>query len=189
MSFLKKIIAVTILLIGCNTLRVPNGPGISSTIAIPTPPAFCGGVILDTGIILTANHCVEDKEIIKFITKDDKIHIGHIICRDIIKDIAIISSNERSDVINIGTPIIGTKVIIVHHVGGCWRVERAVIMNIDNSAWNAKIDWCPPRGASGSPVYDESGNLLGILTAYIVPNETQSCGGWVELIDPTTLTC
>jgi len=148
--------------------------------------AYCAGVWVKSGMILTANHCVEElKTIVFYATEDDfkkkKPRMAMIASIDEDNDLALLfvdpsSEPEHDNVDMTKQPRldIGQDVDIIGHTAGYpWSYARGQVSAIrigiegpDNIKPDKVVQISAPvwMGNSGGGVFDGNGNFIGICS-------------------------
>jgi S1-C subfamily serine protease len=130
---------------------------------------FCGGVWVDKNLIFTANHCVSD---ITHVSNGRFKIKGKVIETDEFTDLAVIKTEVDNNYwAKIGEPKLNEKLTVIMPPGKKITVN---VVKIDN-LWNGvQVDWLAPNGASGSPAYNDKGEVVCIITKRI-PNVGGFC--------------
>jgi S1-C subfamily serine protease len=126
----------------------------------------CSGVILQTNLVLTCAHCVEDKGEIKVSGKpaklmkiDKQADLALLLVETIsIDQISLADAEVGQDVFSLGYPYSSPNMVFT----------RGYVSVIQMDAVFATTTCMP--GSSGSPLFDSSGNLVSITNGYMVVN-------------------
>jgi len=136
------------------------------TLPFPNQATCSGAFVTDSGDILTAKHCTDIGSEIEVRTHDNRTYQATIVSTSPMHDLALIHIDlrnsphfdladkvERGQRINIlGSPLAITDVLAVGVVA---RVAGDSIL----------VDCSALPGNSGGPVFDDNGELVGILTS------------------------
>ena len=134
---------------------------------------LCTAVFISNDLVLTANHCVFEDRYAKGLiveTGKDVFHCEEIIYSDAFSDIATLRCDESNDsfIPQANTvPEIGDDVHIVFqmtkHGDHLNYLSSGKVVNINDYQLNYDADTVP--GASGAPILNSDGHLVGIHTS------------------------
>lgn len=134
------------------------------------------GVVVGTGTLLTAEHvAAADKLVIRF----PKASVtGKAVCRARYQDLAVVRASLPKGTpyyrISFRTPAVGEKVMVAGYPQRKWQVRTGHISHVISSAVlggrrvNSPMIVFKPAlhsGASGAPVLDSRGQVIGIFVA------------------------
>jgi serine protease Do len=141
------------------------------------------GFIIDpSGYIVTNNHVIEDSDQITATLNDGEILPAKIVGRDVKTDLALLKVNPRKPLpaAKFGdseTARIGDWVIAIGNPFGLGSTVTAGIVSARNRIINAgdyddfiQTDAPINRGNSGGPLFDMSGNVIGVNSAIFSPS-------------------
>ncbi|HEX3663853.1 MAG TPA: DegQ family serine endoprotease [Rhizomicrobium sp.] len=147
-----------------------------------TAHALGSGFIIDpAGYIVTNNHVIDDASDIQVTLSDGTTVTGHVVGRDSKTDIALLKIPAPHPLPYLafgdsGKAKVGDWVIAVGNPFGLGGTVTAGIISGDNRDINAgpyddflQIDAPINPGNSGGPLFDESGQVIGIDTAIYSP--------------------
>jgi S1-C subfamily serine protease len=141
-------------------------------VLVETETSQCSGVILSTGVVLTAFHALETDSVIKVNGKEAKIRI---VRPDIDLIVLIVETEEVPDItfgmgVGIGTPVVA--------VGNPVNLTDVVSFGFVVQTKDAHLftDTLAMHGFSGGGLYSTEGVLLGMMQG-IIGNEKN--GSWV----------
>src|SRR5579871_47486 len=143
------------------------------------------GFIIDpTGYVVTNNHVIENSDQITVTLNDGEILPAKVIGRDSKTDLALLKVNPRKPlpVAHFGdseAARIGDWVIAIGNPFGLGSTVTAGIVSARNRIINAgdyddfiQTDAPINRGNSGGPLFDMSGNVIGVNSAIFSPSES-----------------
>lgn len=133
--------------------------------------AVCSGSFIDnTGDILTAGHCAADAASIEVVTYDNKTYQAVIVATSTNHDLALLHIDRRSsDYFRLAQSVTrGEKIFILGSPLAITNsLSTGIIAKLDGDV--NLVDCSALPGNSGSAVYNENNELVGVLTAgYIV---------------------
>ncbi|MBV9332080.1 MAG: Do family serine endopeptidase [Alphaproteobacteria bacterium] len=141
------------------------------------------GFIIDpTGYIVTNNHVIEDSDNVTATLNDGEILPAKIVGRDIKTDLALLKVTPRKPMAfahfgDSESARIGDWVIAIGNPFGLGSTVTAGIVSARNRIINAgdyddfiQTDAPINRGNSGGPLFDMSGNVIGINSAIFSPS-------------------
>lgn len=125
-----------------------------------------GAFVSPLGDILTAKHCVDDNPDIEVVTSDGRTYKAVIVATSTVHDLAMIHIDRRGtpyfnlaqnvtrgqSVFVLGSPLAITDVL-----------ATGIVARIDGD--QTFLDCSALPGNSGGPVFDQDGNLVGIVTS------------------------
>lgn len=162
------------------------------------PQAYCTGVWVGEDLIVTSQHCVEERDVVSYVTRDDvladdedeveAIRRGVVVARDEDHDLALIRAKlpPVHDTALVGTdtgagvaPIVGQNVQTMGNPLGQWwsystgqvSALRVMAVNGLTSMWFVQTTAPISPGNSGGGLFDDDGNLIGIAHAYMPRGE------------------
>lgn len=146
-----------------------------SVVFISDKRAFGSGFYVQPNLVLTNAHVVEGANRVNVVLHDGRRVVGNVVERASDKiDLALVEVPEAGKPLTLATRSelrVGTWVASVGHgMGGIWTFTTGMISNIypaghERPVFQTQIPLNP--GASGGPVFDSAGNVLGIVTAGI----------------------
>ncbi len=158
-------------------LTGPNRSAIPLLVGIDRQQRWTGtGVLITRGVILTARHAATARMLVYL---PGAVLDGHAACAERDADLAVVTSetppNAPSYVASDAIPKVGEHVTIGGYPGAQWTVTEAGIVGIAPSARIGGISYNTPvlqfhpqhtlgRGASGSPLINDAGHVVGILS-------------------------
>ena len=144
--------------------------------------AFCSGVIVSSRYVLTAEHCTralplaeqvalsgffyESQDRLRALEGSDVHAISGVVARDDFYDYAWLELAEPLDLpaLAVDATTEGELVSSAHHSAGLpAKLARSTAVAVDDDSFLSTLDAF--SGASGGPVFSESGGLLGVLTS------------------------
>jgi len=160
--------------------------------------SFCSGVLIAPGTVATAAHCLAGKQ-----PKDIRVVFGYTqredypsvkpeqlyeitavsagIADSLSKDIALLSLNRPASgcspvKVADSTPKAGTKVMTAGHPLGIPQMMQSngSVTKVSSGKTFFMTDLDNNWGQSGSPVFDASGKLLGIMQGNLLPNKPRA---------------
>jgi len=126
------------------------------------------GVVLEKGFtVATCAHVVRDYKWVK-VTKNGISTKGLVLARDEVLDLAIIVTDNTFTAFqyspSVMTPLIGTPVMALGRENEEPVIQMGKVLNIpETDTGRFSIDVLGGSGASGGPVMDMNGNLVGII--------------------------
>ncbi len=114
------------------------------------------------GYIITAAHVVSGSKKAYVANKDGKIYKVKVVYRDIKKDVALLEVIEDSDFKFDTSVELGEDVIVIGNPFGYFFSISKGIVSAKRSEF-IQIDARIERGSSGGPVFDEEGNVIGMV--------------------------
>lgn len=146
-----------------------------SVVFLSQDGSFGSGFYVQSNLVLTNAHVVEDGDRVDVVLHDGRRAIGTVVERAADKiDLALVEVSETGKPLRLATQAnlrVGTWVASVGHgMGGIWTFTTGMISNIypqghERPVFQTQIPLNP--GASGGPVFDGSGKVLGVVTAGI----------------------
>lgn len=130
----------------------------------------CSGAFIDSfGDIITAKHCVEGFDSFEVVTSDHQFYTAQVLAASTVHDLALIhidklhteyfipaNSVQQGDVVYVlGSPLGITNTL-----------SKGIIAHLDGDI--TLIDCSVLPGNSGGPVFNEQGELVGVVTAGFV---------------------
>lgn len=157
------------------------------------------GVIVESGIILTARHVVAGKMQLYL---PNAVVEGHLACQEKDADIAVVTSDLLSSApsyrLTASSPSIGDVVRIGEYPQRRWKVAEARVTGVapsgkvggvlyNSPALRLRTDSALGPGASGSPLLNGQGQVVGILaggaggedTAFSISTRLRACRGFL----------
>ncbi len=139
------------------------------------PSGFGSGLLVKGGYVLTCWHVVDGSERIS-ISLNGKDHVAEIVQKDPALDLAILKVSDVSDgaVLNLSDGVqLGEKIFTLGYPhpdlqGSAVKFTTGSISGltgVDNSPRYFQISAPLQSGNSGGPLFDEKGNLVGIVAA------------------------
>lgn len=139
------------------------------------PSGFGSGLLIKGGFVLTCWHVVDGAERIS-ISAGGKDHVASVVQKDAANDIAILKVDDISDgvVINLSDDAqLGEKIFTLGYPhpdlqGSDVKFTTGSISSltgIENNPRHYQISAAVQPGNSGGPLFDEKGNLVGIVAA------------------------
>jgi S1-C subfamily serine protease len=128
---------------------------------------YCTGVAVE-GTILTANHCVEEGKDFG-IKYQGTWYVGALIKRDAENDLAVVAAVGARMLtwvrMSPEAPMLGQRVVwLGFPLGGHMQLGVGIVSYADDGKYfDVQGHWLP--GNSGGPVFDEHGELLGIVNS------------------------
>lgn len=180
MRVVLALILLTLPLSAYGQSPAPTGPdprAIPMLVGIDTQQRWAGtGVLITRGLILTARHAAAAR---MHVYLPGAVVDGHVACMERDADLAVVTTetppNTPSYVASLAIPKVGQHVKIGGYPGGRWTVTEAGIVGIAPSARIGGVIYKTPilqfhpqhtlgRGASGSPLINDTGHVVGILS-------------------------
>lgn len=149
-----------------------------------THGAVCAGVWVSPDAVLTADHCMDDRELgapVEFVVRDDVqadavvvIRVGAVVARDPLDDLALIAAKTlapRHGIAMVGAPVVGAPVQTMGHPLGLWwsysegavaAVRLASFADDAPARWYVQSTAPVAPGNSGGGLFDSEGRLVGI---------------------------
>lgn len=138
-----------------------------------------GFFVSSSGLVLTNKHVVENKKVVKVVLIDGETHDARVISRATELDLALLKipvvDVRPLELAGFEEVRIGSWVASIGHgAGGVWTYTTGMISNIyptdREPVFQTQIPLNP--GASGGPVIDKDGRVVGIVTAGIVESNS-----------------
>jgi len=132
--------------------------------------AVCSGAFVSNmGDIITAGHCTEEAAEIEVVTYDRRTYTAVIVATSAIHDLALIHIDRRETAAFQAAPVItrGEKVFILGSpLAITDALSTGIVAKLDGDL--LMLDCSALPGNSGSPVFDNDGNMVGVLTAVAI---------------------
>src|SRR6056300_1931218 len=147
-----------------------------------------GFVISEDGVVITNNHVIQGAEGILVRFTDDKEYEAKLVGTDPVSDIAVlkINSKEKFKPVPLGDSSkarVGDWVLAIGKPFGLGGTVTAGIISARNRDINLtryddfiQTDASINQGNSGGPLFNMDGDVVGINTAIIAPNQSGSIG-------------
>ena len=144
------------------------------------------GVIINAdGVILTANHVVSGAEVITVIFADGTSSTASIVSAEIERDIAVLRPDRKPEIVvpavmGSGVNVGDEAYVIGHPLGLSDSMSAGVISGLERSIpiedgivlkGLIQFDAAVNPGNSGGPLFNRSGQVVGIVTALANPSE------------------
>ncbi len=144
---------------------------------------LCTGVFISpTGHILTCDHCVDHEglESVLVETYNGYSYFAEVLAKDKVRDLALLKINDKekpfpyAKIADPRTLKIGQEVIAIGYPFGLdWTVTHGIISQLNRDfkdAYNRlQTDTFINPGNSGGPLFNKSGELVGINSFIMVP--------------------
>jgi serine protease Do len=158
----------------------------SSVVFLATPDGFGSGFFVSAdGLILTNAHVVAQHDSVEVVLLDGRRYTGEVVerARDKV-DLALVRIPAASTpALEFGPSAdleVGTWVATVNHgAGGIWSFSTGMVSNIypdgsERPVFQTQLPINP--GASGGPIVDHGGRVLGVVTARMEGAENMNFG-------------
>lgn len=162
------IVALALIAAACDAtapLTPPRTVGDAPTVAILGPDGVtCAGVALSPTLVVTASHCVPDREV-SFVTASrsgqaDRTVLGVVVAREPASDLAVFAASGLVPAtLATGGLDYEHATTLVTHVPAPWTVAR--LRPIDTHEGFVETERLK-SGMSGSGLWDDGGHLVGI---------------------------
>jgi S1-C subfamily serine protease len=146
-----------------------------SVVFIAAGDGFGSGFVVAPGLVLTSAHVVRDDRV-NLVSLDGRKLRGRVVERAAGADLALVEAEglPRPLALELAAPRVGAFVAaIAHGRGGVWSLNVGIVSNLypdragdAHAILQTQIPLAP--GASGGPVLDRQGRVVGIVTAGIV---------------------
>ncbi len=166
--------------------------------------SFGTGVIVGDGLVLTARHVVKGAAVVAVVFYEGDVVAAEVVVSDPGIDAVVLKVEvpEEYDAAEVSCRLIerGEPLTSVHHSSPMrWAFSAGYMSTAMTSAGDEERDVMlqmnAARGASGAPVFDAFGKLVGIITGWVTqPAATQTDGpvyvpiGYAFMV-PSTLIC
>lgn len=155
-----RLACVAWLLVACSTAEPATDP-----VVLRDGLPVCSGVALDSGRILTAAHCVDDRQSIAVVTAEQwrttakAFSVVRVTAVDAGRDLAFLSGPVAAQVLNQREPMSGE---VVHARSGLYQRSVSGFVLVGAGFFRDTTLSVEP-GWSGSPVFAADGSLVGIV--------------------------
>lgn len=181
-----RFILLAVLLTACQPSKRPTYPqpstqevllseALDSTVALKEVNIFCTGSFIQGDSVLTAHHCVNDREIVSIETRDGRTYEYKVVKRDSVHDLALLVPQEvisphKAFHLASEMPSRGARVVLIGHPFGVpWSFFPGRLNNPSQTGFSGigedewfMYDSAGGPGSSGGPVLNEYGELIGV---------------------------
>lgn len=152
-----------------------------SVVTVESSGGSGSGFPVETNIIVTNKHVVENSDIVKIVFKSKKSYVGRVIKKSKKYDIAFIKLISKKVLLNAmsmdtNLPQIGSDVIVIGSpIGLSSTVTKGIVSQIReiNTRKYIQTDASINPGNSGGPIIDMNGQVVGINTSKIVAENVE----------------
>lgn len=162
----------------------PPSSAFSSVVVVNTFDGVGAGVVVGSGLVLTANHVVDKSDRAVISVNEHRLH-GSVIRRDMVDDLALVEVGElpsKALPISASRPGLGTEVYAVGAPGGVFSVTKGIVSGYptEGNVRYVQTDAAVNPGNSGGPLLDEAGTIVGLVVQKLSKEE-----GVGLAVDPT----
>lgn len=134
-----------------------------ATVEVRHDHRFCAGVFVSTRTVRTAAHCTTGQGSVKITDFTSRTATCERVNRDDLHDLAwcdLPDDYRAPDYVTVGVPERGARVTVIQHMTAPWDRTPAYVKRFRpvSDDFELSVDAIP--GWSGSPVFDEEGNLV-----------------------------
>ncbi len=203
---MRRVLVVFLLMLsvpaygGNQALHVPDQKAIPMLVGIdPGKRWSATGTVIARGLILTVRHAIARK---MHIYLPSAVVEGQVLCEERNSDLALVDSENLPEgptyAVSLSSPREREHVVVGGYPSGQWTVTEAEIVDIASSAkiggvfYSSLVARFRPqhtmgKGASGSPLINNKGYIVGILaggignedTAFVLGAGLQDCRGFI----------
>ena len=143
-----------------------------------------GFYVSKSGHIVTNNHVIKHCKSVKVHLREDTVLNAKILFVDVLNDLALIKTNNTPEVVfalSKETPYLDQDIRVagyplVSTLGRTLKVTRGVVsaLSAPGNPSNIQMDAAVQPGNSGGPIFDDLGNILGVVVAKLDSKDAQN---------------